>query len=184
MEYLAIYNAQNEPLQQTLPRRQVHELGHWHRTAQIFVHHPEQGYLCHRRSRHKDLFPSLWDISIGGHLSPGESYETCAARELSEELGLAVTPADVRFVAVMSIDGQDEQAQLLDREHAGIFLYQTQREAQSFEFQREEIEVVQYVPVRQLVGELQAPEPVRAFIPLQTQFLEMLQLVQELVLKP
>lgn len=179
MEYLEIFNEANQPLHQTLPRQQVHTLGHWHRTAQVYVLHPQKGYLCHLRSPNKDLFPSLWDISIGGHLNPEESYASCAAREVAEELGISVKAEDLAFISVVSIDGQDAHAQLTDREHAGIFLYETHLEEQAFHFQQEEIDRIAYISVAQLKADLQVQNPTRAYIPLPQHFLQILQLVDD-----
>ncbi|MFC6997641.1 NUDIX hydrolase [Rufibacter roseus] len=178
MEYLELFDEANLPLGQLLPRRQVHEQGHWHRTAQIFIWHPQLGFLCHQRSKSKDLFPSLWDVSIGGHLNPHETYLSCATRELKEELGIEATPQELHHIATMSIDGQDVVAQLLDREHAGIFLYQTSSEATAFDFQKEEIEEVAYLTAAQLKKDLTSKSFSRTYIPLQQQFLYMLHLIE------
>jgi mutator protein MutT len=40
-----------------------------------------------------------WQLP-GGHLDPGESVLDCVVRETAEEVGISVTPADVRFVHV------------------------------------------------------------------------------------
>jgi len=35
------------------------------------------------------VWPGWWDLAVGGVLSPGESFEDGARREVAEELGLA-----------------------------------------------------------------------------------------------
>ena len=44
--------------------------------------------LLQQRAADKDLYPSLWDYSVGEHLQPGESFLAGAKRGLVEELGL------------------------------------------------------------------------------------------------
>jgi len=44
--------------------------------------------LLQKRSRKKDLGPGLWDVSVGGHVRPGEGDEEAARRETREELGI------------------------------------------------------------------------------------------------
>ena len=44
-------------------------------------------YLQHR-SEDKDMYPGLWDIAVGGHVSYGESFAEALLREAGEELGL------------------------------------------------------------------------------------------------
>lgn len=184
MEYLEVFDEQNQPLGLHVPRNQVHEQGLWHRTVQVYVLHPAWGYLCHQRSQGKDLFPLLWDISIGGHLNPGETYEACAVRELAEELGLAVPPAELTFVGVETIDGKDEAAGLLDREHVGIFLYRTSAVAQELVFQQEEITQLAYLTIPHLKAELRSNTPEKAYVPLQAQFLKILERLDALVTQP
>jgi isopentenyldiphosphate isomerase len=135
--------------------------------------------LCNLRSSLKDVFPLLWDVSIGGHLEPGESYAACARRELAEELGVPVNPEQVHFVAQIKIDGKDEVAQLLDREHAGVFVYKTGIPAQSFAYQQEEITELRYVPLAVVKENLRSSAPQIPFIPLQQQFLSTIELLEK-----
>ncbi len=43
-----------------------------------------------RRSETKDTCPGLWDTSVGGHLSAGETPAQALEREAREELGLSI----------------------------------------------------------------------------------------------
>ena len=178
-EYLEIFDEHNRSLNQQLPRRQVHESGHWHRTAQVYVFNYRNELLCNLRSPDKDLFPLLWDVSIGGHLEPGETYEACALRELGEELGLKPEPENLKFITTSKIDGQVKIARLLDREHAGIFLYRTNAELTDFNFQKEEIVELQYFPLEKIKADLRAAEPEIEFIPLQQHYLANLALIEQ-----
>ncbi len=69
-------------------RDEVHRLGLWHRSAQVFLFDSQQRLVLHRRAAQKDLYANLWDHSIGEHLLPGESYAAGAQRGLREEFGL------------------------------------------------------------------------------------------------
>jgi isopentenyldiphosphate isomerase len=59
-----------------------------HRVAHVLVFTPAGGLLLQKRSPAKDIQPGKWDTSVGGHLNPGEDYQTAAYRELAEELGI------------------------------------------------------------------------------------------------
>ena len=41
-----------------------------------------------RRTQHKTMFPNCLDVSVGGHVGAGESYEAAFKRETMEELNL------------------------------------------------------------------------------------------------
>jgi isopentenyldiphosphate isomerase len=51
-----------------------------------------------RRTASKRIFPSCLDMSVGGHVSSGETYEQSFGREAAEELNIDTTKADVRFL--------------------------------------------------------------------------------------
>ncbi|QHT70948.1 NUDIX domain-containing protein [Rhodocytophaga rosea] len=178
-EYLEIFDVHNVSLQKNKLRRQVHEEGDWHRTAQVYVVNSEQELLCNLRSPEKDVFPLLWDLSIGGHLMPQESYESCAARELQEELGLETAEVSLHYLGIISIDGIDEVNHLTDREHAAIFLYNTTMPARAFAFQPEEIVELRYFSISFLRENLLSANPEIPVIPLIDKFLEILSRIEK-----
>ena len=71
-----------------VPRADVHRLGLWHRSAQVFLFTAQGRLIVHERAAQKDLYASQWDHSVGEHLQPGESFAQGAARGLREEYGL------------------------------------------------------------------------------------------------
>lgn len=173
-EYLEIFDEYNHPLHLTKLRRLVHEEGNWHRTSQIYVLSNGNELLCNLRSPLKDVFPLLWDVSIGGHLAPGETYQDCALRELAEELGIPVEQDDIRFITTVKIDGKDEKARLIDREHAGIFVFRTSLQAHEFNYQQDEIVELHFFPLSYIKENLRLLEPQLPIIPLQKQFLQII----------
>lgn len=73
-------------------RADVHENGLYHRAVHILVQDPEGLLYLQRRSWDKDSAPGCWVSSCSGHVDAGEDYRTAAIRELTEELGIAVSP--------------------------------------------------------------------------------------------
>lgn len=69
-------------------RREIHARNLRHRSAHVLVFNGAGELLIQKRSASKDEFPLAWDLSVGGHVGPGETYEQTARRELDEELGL------------------------------------------------------------------------------------------------
>ncbi|MFM8856103.1 MAG: NUDIX domain-containing protein, partial [Actinomycetota bacterium] len=59
-----------------------------HRAVFIVVIDDASRVLVHRRSPHKDIWPSWLDFAVGGVLQPDESYEAAAIREVAEEIGI------------------------------------------------------------------------------------------------
>ena len=70
------------------PRSEVHRLGLPHRAAHVLVFNSRGQVFLQKRSLRKDRQPGVWDSSASGHVDAGEDYDTAAARELAEEIGL------------------------------------------------------------------------------------------------
>lgn len=76
-------------------RGEIHRRGLLHRAVHIFWLRPD-GQLClQRRSFAKDNCPGQLSSSCAGHVDAGEAYLTAAVRELGEELGVHVAPAEL-----------------------------------------------------------------------------------------
>lgn len=94
-----------------------------HRAVGIVVLSSTGRLLVHRRADHKDVWPGLWDVAVGGVVCAGETYEAAARRELAEELGVvthALTP-----IAAASFDDDDvsEIARCFSTVHDGPFRF-------------------------------------------------------------
>jgi isopentenyl-diphosphate delta-isomerase len=71
-------------------RREVHALGLLHRAVHVLVFNAAGQTFLQKRSMSKDMSPGCWDAACSGHLDSGEDYDTAAARELGEEIGVAI----------------------------------------------------------------------------------------------
>lgn len=70
------------------PRHEIHEKGMIHRAVHVVLIDVRGMILLQKRSLIKDRFPGWWDISVGGHVNPGETYLEAAVREIHEEMGI------------------------------------------------------------------------------------------------
>ncbi|MFD4934004.1 NUDIX hydrolase [Streptomyces virginiae] len=70
------------------PRGEVYARGLLHRCAFVQARDAEGRIFVHRRTASKLVFPSHYDMFVGGVLGTGESYEQAALREAEEELGV------------------------------------------------------------------------------------------------
>jgi 8-oxo-dGTP pyrophosphatase MutT (NUDIX family) len=68
-----------------------------HRASYILVFNRQDKLFVQKRTMTKDIYPGYWDIAAGGVVLAGESYETSAERELSEELGVSGVSMEFMF---------------------------------------------------------------------------------------
>ncbi|WP_418956161.1 NUDIX hydrolase [Streptomyces tritici] len=71
------------------PRGEVYARGLIHRCTFIHVRDAEGRTFVHRRTPDKLVFPSRYDLFVGGVVGAGESYDDAALREAEEELGVS-----------------------------------------------------------------------------------------------
>jgi len=64
-----------------------------HRTAFVLVRDAADRIFVHRRTARKLVFPSAYDMFVGGVVGAGETYDEAARREAEEELGVEGLPA-------------------------------------------------------------------------------------------
>jgi isopentenyldiphosphate isomerase len=64
-----------------------------HRCVFVFVRDARGRIFVHRRASDKLVFPSTYDMFVGGVVGAGESYDAAALREAEEELGVTGLPA-------------------------------------------------------------------------------------------
>jgi isopentenyldiphosphate isomerase len=81
-------------------RSEIRERKLRHRACYVLVFNPAGELLIHQRTETKDVFPSYWDVTVGGVLAAGETWEEGTKREIQEEIGVAAEPKylfDVRY---------------------------------------------------------------------------------------
>ena len=81
----------------TSARGEAYARGLRHRCAFILARDPRGRIFVHRRTARKLVFPSLYDMFVGGVVGAGESYEETALREAEEELGVSGLPQPTRL---------------------------------------------------------------------------------------
>ena len=98
-EIFDIVNEHDEVTGQA-PRKEVHARGLWHRAVHVLVFNTRGEVFLQKRSMLKDTAKGKWDSSSSGHVDTGEDYDTCAVRELREEIGLIITQPPERLFKV------------------------------------------------------------------------------------
>jgi isopentenyldiphosphate isomerase len=98
-----------------------------HRSTAILVFNARGELFIHLRTPTKDIFPSHWDVAIGGVVGAGESFALGASREVREELGI-----DIPLEELFPFRYADEQ------NIAHVMVYKASQDG-PFQLQAEEI---------------------------------------------
>jgi len=98
-EIFDVVNERDEVIGQK-PRHEVHARGLWHRAVHVLVFNARGEVFLQKRSMNKDIAAGKWDSSSSGHLDTGEAYDTCAVREVREEIGLTLTQTPERLFKI------------------------------------------------------------------------------------
>ena len=91
------------------PRSEVHARRLLHRAVHVLVFNSRGEIFLQKRSVLKDRQPGVWDSSCSGHVDSGEDYDTCAVRELREEIGLALPRPPQRLFKVNGCEETDQE---------------------------------------------------------------------------
>ena len=87
------------------PRGEAYARGLRHRCVFIQVRDAAGRLFVHRRTATKLVFPSLYDLFVGGVVGAGESYDEAALREAEEELGVSGLPEPTYLFKFLYEDG-------------------------------------------------------------------------------
>lgn len=99
MEYIDIVDENGNKTGEVRSRVDVHKHGLLFRSVHIWCVNSNNEILLQKRAYNKKNFPGLWDISVGGLVSSGESLIEAAKKEAREEIGLEVNAEDLEFFA-------------------------------------------------------------------------------------
>lgn len=94
-----------------------------HRSTYVLVFDRAGRLFVHQRTATKDVYPSHWDVTIGGVLGAGEGWDAGAARELAEELGVTA-PLEALFPFRWTDEANDIHGRVYRAVHDGPFRLQ------------------------------------------------------------
>lgn len=130
-------------------RGEIHAKRLMHRAVHILVFNDKQQLFIQKRSMTKDENPGLWDTSAAGHVDSGEDYESCAIRELDEELGIQVK-SSLQYLFQMSPELANGM------EHAAVYRYDDEG---PFQLQKEEIDEGNWISIAEMDQRVESVDP-------------------------
>lgn len=145
MEYIDIYDENNNSIGIKKEKNQAHEDGNFHRTAHVWIINDKNELLLQKRSATKKTHPNCWDISGAGHIRAGESVIDGAIRELNEELGVVAKNEDLKYIATVKSTKNPKNS-----EFQYVYLLQLNKRISEYVFRDNEVQEVRYIYYKDL----------------------------------
>lgn len=90
MELWDIYDINRIKTDKTMERGSIFANGEYHLVVHICIFNSKGEMLIQQRQPFKEGWPNMWDITVGGSATSGDSSQSAAERELLEEIGYKI----------------------------------------------------------------------------------------------
>lgn len=155
IEYIDVLDENGISTGQIATRNEVYKLGIWHRIVLVAIISKEKKVLLQQRQDNKKIYPGMWDISVGGHVSSGQNSISAAIREVREEVGLhfskKISVEKFRYMLSYRFINNFENG-MIDNQFDDFFILELDSTANEtkIEFQKEEVKSVKWVSLQEL----------------------------------
>lgn len=140
MEYVDIFDKNNNPTGVVKEKTQAHADGDFHRTVHVWIMNDDKELLLQKRSPTKKSHPNCWDISGAGHVRAGEDVIEGAIRELKEELGIVVSKEELQYIATVKSTKNPK-----NMEFQYVYFLKCNKKVDEYIFEDNEVSEVKYV---------------------------------------
>ena len=149
-EYIDILNENGELTGEIRTKREVHELGLWHRAVHIWILNPKGELLLQQRAEQKENYGGYWDISAAGHVSAGETSIESALREIEEELGVKIRERELISFGTVIQQKVINNETYINNEYNDLFIIEKDIPLPEMTMQKSEVQDLKYILWREL----------------------------------
>lgn len=141
-EMVDIYNPDTmEKTGEIIDKSAAHRFGIWHSSIHLIIMNKDKTkVLFQKRSNIKDLYPDMWDISVGGHIMSRESDIEAVKRELKEELGIESN--NIEFVKKHKEELNNNNID--SKEIVSLFVMYIDENVEKIKLQKEEVSNIKW----------------------------------------
>lgn len=152
------------PTGQILDRETVHKDQLWHAVVNVWIINSKNELLMQLRAPGADLFPNVWDVSIGTHLQPQESPVVAALRCLQTELGVSATTEKLEHL--FNVQSANPMANNTFHKVLGhVFLLQQDLNLVDVHVDPAKISRLEWVPLTKVMSEIGNDETKSQYLP-------------------
>ena len=109
MELWDVYDVNRNKTNKTMLRGEPIEKDNYHLVVHVCIFNSDGEMLIQQRQPFKEGWSNMWDITVGGSATKGDTSQSAAERELFEEIGLKLDLQNVRpHITINFINGFDD----------------------------------------------------------------------------
>jgi isopentenyl-diphosphate delta-isomerase len=163
MEYLDVLDEKGNKTGKAVSYDEAHLAGAIHRAVHIWIVNSKNEILVQKRERNRKAYPLHWDISVGGHVSAGQTSLEAAARETKEELGLDIDQSEFKYLFTLEQHVILNGGTYVNNEFNDVYVVRKDIQIDEIKMADGEVEAVRYLRLdefRQWIlgkGELMVP---------------------------
>jgi len=145
-EYIELLDSNNKTTGEKCLKSVAHKNGYYHASVHIWFYTKKGEILIQKRKENKDTFPSLWDVSVAGHITFGESPLLAAIRETKEEIGLTINGNQLKNIGTSSHKNIHSE-KLIDHELHHIYVSLLEIDIRYLSIQKEEVSEIKLISI-------------------------------------
>lgn len=153
-EYIDILTEEGIATGKKALKSEAHRLGLWHASAQIWIVNSRKEVLIQKRAANKDSYPNLWDISVAGHMSAGDTAQQAAIREIEEEIGVKIAANELHFLKSIK-KSKLPKSGFIDNEFNYLFAVKKDFNLHEVTLQQEEVAAIKWIAISEFERQLQ-----------------------------
>lgn len=160
MEIWDLYDKHRNLTGETMVRGEPVPQDRYHLVVHICIFNSKGQMLIQHRTDFKPLWSGMWDLSVGGSATAGESSPVGAHREVLEEIGLHIDFSDISpAISVTFPDGFDD-----------YYIIRMDLDIDDLRYQPEEVQGTKWASMEEIFNMIDAG----SFIPYHKSFIEFL----------
>lgn len=163
-EYVDILNNNGASTGRTCLKSVAHEKGYYHPTVHVWFYTKDGKILLQKRGANKQTFPSLWDVSVAGHVHAGELIMDAVLREVKEEIGLHIALKELKKIGINKSTITHNNG-VKDFEFQHIFLVKLLVPIERLTIQDEEVEDIRLFSLDEIESGINNPNASYKLVP-------------------
>lgn len=148
-EYLDIVNEKGEKTGRSFTYDETHKRGLLHRTVHVWFINSQKQLLLQKRSKNKRAYPDMWDVTVGGHISAGQTSLEAAQRETEEEIGQHIPANDLKFLFTVRQPRTEHRKDFIDEEFNDVYVVKSDGKVSDFTVEKDEVDEVKWVDLKE-----------------------------------